>query len=391
MARFYGEFQVDSFKRQVKESRKIEELILKFATFATGVLKKEPTLAGEGWKFELNNQIAQFIKLLRECLRNVHHVSPELLQRLETYTQKLAPAVAAAQQSSYSQSDSGYESSTSRDSYVPTISYNVADMPLVKIVGALFKIPEHSLQTEVDRVRNEIVTAKAALLDLKTCLKNINAGAAFPGRREDFPSDEAWHHWKSIETAQLQQMMLAMIKMNPSLAKSSDVDRVQGNLNRRSSGYDSPTPGRHPSIGSRRSMFDVNDEINFELGEEAEEDLPIGHYFTFVPPNPRKFYKRLVEYCLVVDLEIMLSPEVDDNDEVSLGILSQPHLELIGECAMRWRIGHPYRSVCFLDLVRQFYERNDVPMECIPEAMNNVSKVMQENEPEMWPVQDVSH
>ena len=160
MGKFYTEFTVDSFKRQMKESRKIEELILRFASNATGILKKEPTLAGEGWKLELNNQIAQFIKLLRECLRSVHHVSPELLSRLDAYTAKLAPALAAQSQST--QSDSGYESSASRDyhHHAPSISWNVADMPLVKVVARLFKIPDVSMQSEVDRVRSELALEK---------------------------------------------------------------------------------------------------------------------------------------------------------------------------------------------------------------------------------------
>lgn len=111
--------------------------------------------------------------------------------------------------------------------------------------------------------------------------------------------------------------------------------------------------------------------------------------FTFIPPSPKKYYRRLVEYCLVADLETMLSPEVDDNDEVSLGILSAPHIELINECALRWRIGHPYRAACFLDLVKQFYERNDVPMECIPEALQSVTKVISDTDLDLWPTQDV--
>jgi hypothetical protein len=85
----------------------------------------------------------------------------------------------------------------------------------------------------------------------------------------------------------------------------------------------------------------------------------------------------------------MLSPEVDDSDEVSLGILSAPHLDLLNECALRWRIGHPYRAVCFLDLVKQFYERQDIPLECIPEALSHISKVMTDMDLEHWPAQDV--
>src|SRR6202044_907988 len=137
MAFLYGQVKNDSFKKQMKESRKIEELILMFATHATGVLRKEPSLAGEGWKLELNNQISQFVKMLRDCLKGLSHVSPELLARLDMYTAKLAP--------SQTSSDSGYDSaSTSRDrdtTASPAISGSVADMALVRTVAQLFKIP----------------------------------------------------------------------------------------------------------------------------------------------------------------------------------------------------------------------------------------------------------
>src|SRR5882762_620548 len=70
MAVFYGQFKIDSFKKQMKENRKIEELILMFATHATAVLKKDPVLTGDAWKIELNIHIAEFVNLLRESLRN---------------------------------------------------------------------------------------------------------------------------------------------------------------------------------------------------------------------------------------------------------------------------------------------------------------------------------
>ena len=56
------------------------------------------------------------------------------------------------------------------------------------------------------------------------------------------------------------------------------------------------------------------------------------------------------------------------------------HIELINECATRWRIGDPYRVTCFLDLVKELYKRNDVPMECIPEALQTANKVALEME-----------
>lgn len=154
-----------------------------FATHATGVLKKEPSLAGEGWKVELNNQISQFVRMLRDCLKGLSHVSPELLARLDMYNAKLAP--------SQTSSDSGYDSaSTSKDRDTvgtPTISGSVVDMPLVRTVAQLFKIPESSAQKEVDKMR-KFCTEKvrylsylslrayrsctqAALMDLKVSMR----------------------------------------------------------------------------------------------------------------------------------------------------------------------------------------------------------------------------
>jgi len=177
MAVFYGQFKVDSFRRQMKENRKIEELILMFATHATSVLRKDPTLAADGkWNVELNNHIVQFVKLLRESLRSVSHVSPELTARLDVYAAKLAPTERAAH------SDSGYDSSSTsnRDpispSPAPGPSLNVADMSLVNIVAKLFKIRPDVLQPELEglkgicteRVRKQvfIVSHKAKSNDI---------------------------------------------------------------------------------------------------------------------------------------------------------------------------------------------------------------------------------
>ncbi|KAG1720650.1 hypothetical protein EDB19DRAFT_1776057 [Suillus lakei] len=388
MAVFYGQFMGDPFRRQMKENRSIEELILMFASQATSVLRKEPTLADDGWKIEVNNQIAQFVRMLRDCLKTLSHVSPELNSRLDMYHAKLAPP--------QSSNDSGYDSaSASRDrgdsiSTQPSISQSISDMPFVMIVGRLFKIPENAMQSEVDRMRKTCTE--------KTCLKNINAGAPFPGRREDFSSDTAWNHWRTQETSILSQLMVAMVSINPELAKSmpSDNGAIYSPSGARpgslpSTRIDSPGgTNRHASIGSRRSFFGAADEGEGNDSDEGDgdEEIRVGHNFTFIPPNPKKFYRRLVEYCLVTDLELMFSPEVDDADEVPLSILSPPHVELINECAMRWRINHTYRATCFLDQIKQLYERSDVPMECIPEALQGTTKLLQDLEIDKWPIHD---
>jgi hypothetical protein len=191
--------------------------------------------------------------------------------------------------------------------------------------------------------------------------------------------------------------MLAMAQLNPELAKSTPADVMPSPPNARpgslysSRAYESSAglDSRHGSISSRHSFYGspnlngASDEIN------GDDEISVGHNFTYIPPNPKKYYQRLLELCLVADLEIMLSPETEETEEVSLGILSVPHLQLLNECALRWRIGHPYRATCFLDHVRQFFERGDIPMECIPEALQGIARVIQDIEVDRWPVQDV--
>ncbi|KAG9310974.1 hypothetical protein JVU11DRAFT_8852 [Chiua virens] len=379
MAVFYNHFMGDPFRRQMKENRSIEELILMFASQATVVLRKEPTLVDDAWKVEVNNQIAQFVRMLRDCLRGLSHVSPELNSRLDMYHAKLS------QSSSESARDSA---STPRGrgesvSAAPRISTSIHDMPFVLVVARLFKIPDNAMQTEVDRLR-KICTEKAAVVDLKTCLKNINAGAPFPGRREDFVSDAAWNQWRTLETSHLSQLIMAFMASNPELANSIPADDGNSSLStspRLGSVYavTSGTSNRHigaTSIGSRRSMYggtSGGDDVpeSLQEGIEGDEEIRVGHNFTYIPPNPKRFYKRLVEYCLTTDLETMFGPEVDDADEVPLTILSPPHTNLINECVVRWRIGQPYRATCFLELIKEFYER-----------------ILHDLEIDKWPTQD---
>ncbi|PBK71929.1 hypothetical protein ARMSODRAFT_973471 [Armillaria solidipes] len=63
---------------------------------------------------------------------------------------------------------------------VSSLSTNVADMGLVRIVAGLFKVSESAVQQEIDQMKS-IDTDKAVLMDLKVYLKNINAGVPFPG------------------------------------------------------------------------------------------------------------------------------------------------------------------------------------------------------------------
>lgn len=219
-------------------------------------------------------------------------------------------------------------------------------------------------------------------------MKNIAANELFPGCRDDFDTEAAWQHWKTLETSHLSQLMVVLVQFNPELAKSTPNDVLPKRSSTRGSIH---ALGHSGSISSRRSIIATSQNLtdaDFEA-EEDDDELQAGHNFTFIPPNPKKYYKRLLELCLDMDLAAMHDPNVNDDDQVSLGILSHPHIELINECALRWRISQTYRAACFLDLIKHLYERNEVPLDCVPEALGGISKVMHEFSFDKWTINDV--
>ena len=190
-----------------------------------------------------------------------------------------------------------------------------------------------------------------------------------------------------------------MVQFNPELAKSAPSEVLPhmsprpGSVYSVSSGVPQRPSSRATSISSRRSVALVGSyaEPNLELVAEqveVDDEVEVGQNFTFIPPNPRRFYKRLLEICIQADLEAMAS--LPEEQEVSLGILSQKHIELINECALRWRIGQSYRVACFMDVIKYKYEREEVPLECIPEGLQMIAKAMHDMDVSRWPKQDVS-
>lgn len=362
IAKFWGTFKDPTFHRQMERNRKVEELILNFVTTASASLRQDPQLASnDSWKLELNNQIAYFTRIVRDALKNVSHVPPELTQRVDMYVSKLVPSSGGLPQSS----DAG------KQEMAPPPAATLADMVLVRVVGRLFDKTDDELQREINGIK-KYCTEKAALIDLKMCLQNINAGLPFPGRREDFPDETSFQHWKSLEQTHLSQLMVVMVQFNPELAKSSSSEAYAG------SRPESLYSNRLSVVSSRQSVVLPDGDLPDSMGDEGGNQG-----FTYIPPNPKRFYKKLIERCIEYDLRAMHT--LPEDQEVPLGILSTSHLDIINECALRWRIMQSYRVTCFLDVIKYKYEREEVPLECIPEALQHVEK---EFEPERWPVPD---
>jgi hypothetical protein len=145
----------------MKENRKIEELILLFATCATNILKRDASLQhSDAWKMELNKHIVVFVKMLGECLRTISHVSSELTARLDMYAAKLSPSPLS------SSADSGYETASSAsasrargESVSGTmtgagLSMSVVDMSMAKVVASLFRVDLKDVQSEIHQIKH---------------------------------------------------------------------------------------------------------------------------------------------------------------------------------------------------------------------------------------------
>nr|QBH67539.1 C2 domain protein [Ustilago esculenta] len=405
---FYGTFKEASFQKQMKENRKIEELILIFVTTAQASLKKRSV--GDEWKHELNNQVGQFVTIIRECLKTVSGVPRELTERLEGYSAKLAPTPnsasasssgSAAASSAVTSGSNGYSGvkecmATTSASYsrrassastLPTTSNPLAESSMVRTVGALFSIELGQLSQDVEFVK-KTCTEQAAMADLKQCVKNINLRQPWPGQKEHFASEEAFQRWRTQELSSLSQIMMEMCQNNPELLKSTSSD-VPGLSPARptvsrpesySGAGASGTPSTENSAASASNTATPDAEFAGLSIDLADDDAFAS--FVYIPPDPRAYYHRALEICIDYDLEMI--KHQPEEEEVSLSILSKSHVELLAECAQRWRLASPFLVTSNLEVIKAKYENGEVPLDCVSESLSSVMRILSDVDFNNW-------
>lgn len=175
---FYGKFQDPKNSRTIRENRKLEDLLMMFIATATEVLKKRCT--GDEWKMKLEEQVEVFAKICEDGLRNkeVKHVPPELLTKLETIKeriignrkqitdhQKPLPPPSSGQTSSARPSiDYGTTTSTptvplssasTTTSFASAPSFNLQEMPLARQVGVIFNVDPIQVQRDIHAMKKQ--------------------------------------------------------------------------------------------------------------------------------------------------------------------------------------------------------------------------------------------
>ncbi|BGP03404.1 hypothetical protein NBRC10513v2_007138 [Rhodotorula toruloides] len=404
---FYTTYAQPSFQKKLKENRQIEEVILMFVTTASGILKKR--LEGDEWKAQLNAQVGRFVGVIRDTLKTCSRVPSELVNRLDTYCAKLAEAPApqghertASNTSGNSPYYSPHPASSALPPSSPTLgrqsldissasSVNLDDMPDARAVGAIFGKSEAELKQDVVRLRRSC-SEQAAFNDLKNIINAVaqlsvssapapssasetSSGSRFPFRRDDFDAEDAFLAWKKQENDELQELLLEITMRNPELVKGGGATLAPdggAELTSRRSSRSSLV-----LVGADGSTLDVDDRP----GSSADTSN-----YTFIPPDPRLYYRRL--YSLALEHDYALMSTLPPDQDVSLTILSPLNEQLLRDCQTRWRVPNTTRAATFANLIAGLYKDQGVPEECVGEALDLVKREEDKWRYWRWPTAD---
>ncbi|CAJ0833417.1 11353_t:CDS:2, partial [Entrophospora sp. SA101] len=411
---FYQLIIQPDFKQQLKLSggSKIDAIIVMFLKSAQKELKNAKLPPNKTWQTEVTEQVGVFVGILSECLKNSPgQFQPPLLNTLAITRSK---------------------------SIINRVDDVIDDMKLVKVVQAVFNIPENRLNEDIKRIKS-FCTQQAAVEDLKLLLNNVNRNEGFPAYKDDFETIEEYNAWKSIESKTISDIMVTMFKFNPNLAPKSSSNEVLSTLltsspstKRVSTGSPllspiSPTsitnrftyPGGshvHPDVNSKSfNYFDHIHNPNSSLApsrnSESQHLHPNYHLtpsneindksesFTFIPPTPRLYYKFLMNRC--IDYEITRRSEQENNNGINIviddrnptksyRILSKSTLDLLNECALRWRVSPGFKWLQYLNFVRSRFDFGDpfISLEHIKEGFYLLREIIRAREISTWTISD---
>ena len=375
-ATFLNEFMKPQFRKNVENSRRIEDLVLIFFANATKELQKGKPEGDDSWRLMVDRHVALFIRLISAILKDNDWARerPELASRLQTMEKKL---LVHDQDITEEATRNGGSGGHSIEVEVP-LSYEVRDMPLALTVSSVFGIPYDRVQEDINRNKSAW-TEKAALQDLKLYQTSLSINDKRTLNSEDFDTDEAYEAWKKAETADVSQMILAIIQSNLELAKTTTTASALPHLRTQSStmsdqGYYSDMSRKMSDQSDHDSssyMIDHSlDMSQLSLGngnEPAEHEAEIP--FVFIPSDPRGYYRQVLKEMLVHDMRDQeLQPSEATSEVQSMKLFSKQSTELLTEIAVRWRIPPFSRPILFLDVIKDLYQRQEIDLDTVDAA-----------------------
>lgn len=372
---FLNEFKNPTFRKSMEKERKVEDLLLIFFSKATNVLQAGKSPDDDSWKLMVDRHVALFVRLISNILsaNDWARDRPELTSRLKTLEGKL---LQHDQDLADTSQRAGGQGGTSVEVEIPR-SYEVKDMPLVIRVCRIFSKPTIQAQNDINAHKGEW-TEQAALRDLKEYQNHMTLNTRATLSRDDFDTDDAFETWRKSELSDLSQMMLALLQSDPTLAKTTNTGSLPSYKNpaavQSESGYSEL--GRSRPSEDFDSSYVIEQPLDMSalnLGQSSPRDSGTGSLdatnFTFIPPDPRLFYRQVLKTALTADLQDEeLEPSSATEEMPAMKLLSVQSTELLNEIALRWRVPQFTRLVLLLDVVREKFQNQEVNLDTLDNA-----------------------
>ena len=374
---FWNAFSEPSFRKRVDSDRRVEDLVLIFFSNATKELSKGKQPGDDSWQPMVDRHLALLIRLMSMVMKDHDWVRdrPQLSTRLSTLETKL---LAHDQDLSAAPTRNGVAGGTTIEVIVP-LSYEVKDMPLVQVVARIFGLRNTMVQSDINKYK-AIWTEKAALQDLKMYQQLLNLDSRKTLRSDDFDLDEAYDQWKKEEIHDLSQMMLAIIRSNPELAKSTT-----GNITRANHQINGSTSSGSPFSEVSRTLSDdpdiasyiIDQPVNMSTassGSQSPEPGDDDKTFTYIPPDARAYFRFVLAQALTYDMNDKDIQQETNTGSTPVTLLSKQSTELLNEICLRWRIPYVSRTILFLDVIREKFVDQEITLDTLDAAFNFIKE-----------------
>ncbi|ORX53565.1 hypothetical protein DM01DRAFT_1322519 [Hesseltinella vesiculosa] len=313
------QFQKVLQQHRYKPTGTVNDLVIIFLKTSESELKRNnPNPAV--WYGDLNKYMACFSEVVITTVEEdaPSMATPELMDKLSGFL------------TTKKRSDT-----RSTDKSSPTDKFEALEKyPMIQTLQQVFKIDELEHRKKLREVE-PLCTESAYLIDLKKCINNVHTNQPFPGRREDYTSDQMYDLWQKREVKQLTELMKSLMLMNP----------------------------------------------NLSIGVDSQDDS--GGAFTYIPNDPRSFFRVLMDACLEYDVVTN-----GDAERAKSSVLSVQSDILLRECWKGWRLSAASRGVLYLELIKTRFDYEQLNMEDLNDAMRSLDRVIKDNDVSTWAIND---
>lgn len=364
-AEAYTAFTAKDFQKAVDKDRKVEDLVLMFYSSATKAQTRGKAQDDKSGHLLADRHLAMFVRLLTSILRDHggDRDRPELMSRLGTLENKLL----TNDQNLFI--DTGQQGEHKFIEVEIPLSYEIKDMPMVQLVAKIFGLTSSQVQADLDQSMSSW-TEEAALKDYKQYQYRLSAGMAGTLRRQEFDVDSAFEEWKKNEQHHLGQIFSEILSIRPDLRGTSTLgpdnkplpvrpqsmyaeDQAYADLSKMLSSPETGAFAFDQPFGM--SSLSLDDSVGIRNVDEPN--------YTFIPPEPRSFYKTILQYAMSYDL-------LHSEPVASCFPLSDHTNELLVELAVRWRIPQFTRYVTFTEVAtRKYLDKEDMNAEQLDMAL----------------------